>query len=134
MKIYFLKSTVLMALLCVKTDRMMLLEFCIKSIFWRHFFIWVLTSAALEVEGTEAESTAPRSSTDMLVDASVLFESLGLDSTNCFREGCLLPLPDANTCPLIFLQSVPIKFSCKNEKANFTVVWVLWTMKYIIQK
>lgn len=72
----------------------------------------VLTSAALEVDGTAAESTAERSSIDILVDASVLLESLNVvDSMNGFRHGCLLMLPDANTCPLIFLQSVPNRLS-----------------------
>lgn len=70
-----------------------------------------LTSTALEVEG--AESIPHISSMDMLVDASVLLESLKLvDSRNCFRGGCLLLLPVANPVPLIFLQSAPNKLSC----------------------
>jgi len=76
------------------------------------FLTLTFTSAALEVEGTEPESTTPSSSTDMLVDASVLFESLGLESINGFRDCCLLPLPEANTCPLMFLQSEPNTLSC----------------------
>ena len=72
-----------------------------------------LTSPALEVEGKEAESTAQISSMEILVDASVLLESLRFDeSINCFREDGLM-LPDPNTCPLIFLQSVPNTLSCK---------------------
>lgn len=80
-----------------------------------------LASAALEVEGTAAESTAERSSTDILVDASVLLESLRLvESINCFRDGCLILVPDANTCPLIVLQSVPNKLSYSNMINLFT--------------
>lgn len=80
-----------------------------------------LASAALEVEGTPAESTAESSSTDILVDASMLLESLRLvESINCFREGCLILVPDANTCPLIVLQSVPNKPSCSNIINSFT--------------
>jgi hypothetical protein len=80
-----------------------------------------LASAALEVEGTAAESTAESSSTDILVDASVLLESHRLvESKNCFREGCLILVPDANTCPLIVLQSVPNKLSCSNIINSFT--------------
>ena len=76
---------------------------------------WCLASAALEVEGTEAESTAQSSSIDKLVEASVLLESLRLvESKNCFREGCLILFPGANTCPLIPLHSVPNKLSCGN--------------------
>lgn len=71
-------------------------------------FLITLTSAALEVDGIDAESTAPNSSTDRLADASVLLESLKLvESKNCFLAGCLLLLPDVNTCPLIFLRSAP---------------------------
>ena len=72
-----------------------------------------LTSAALEVDGIEAESTTQSSSIDIFADASVLFESLKLvESINCFRVGCLLLLPTANPCPLTFLQSGPNKLSC----------------------
>ena len=72
-----------------------------------------LTSAALEVDGIEAESTTQSSSMDIFADASVLFESLKLvESINCFRVGCLLLLPTANPCPLTFLQSGPNKLSC----------------------
>jgi hypothetical protein len=61
----------------------------------------------------EAESTAENSSTDKLVDTSVLLDSLKLPgSMNCFLDGCLVLLPDARICPLIFLQSDPNKFSC----------------------
>lgn len=67
-----------------------------------------LTSVTLEVEGMEAESTAQSSSIDKLVDASVLLESLKLgESIKCFRAGCLLLPPGANTCPFIFLNSAP---------------------------
>jgi hypothetical protein len=73
------------------------------------------------VEGTAAESTAERSSTDILVDASVLLESLRLvESINCFRDGCLILVPDANTCPLIVLQSVPNILSYSNMINSFT--------------
>lgn len=60
-----------------------------------------------EVERTESEST------DRLVDASILLESLwGVESRNFFPDvkGNLLPLTPAITCPSIFLQS-PARFS-----------------------
>lgn len=81
-----------------------------------------LASTALEVEGTVAESTAQSSSIEILVDASVLLESLKfVDSMNCFREDCMILLPDANTCPLILLQSVPNKLSCGNRVYSFVL-------------
>lgn len=74
-----------------------------------------LTSDVLEVDGTAAESTAERSSIDMLVDASVLFVSLTVGSMNGFRPCCLLMPLDTSTCPLMFLQSVPNKLSCSKN-------------------
>lgn len=74
----------------------------------------ILTSATLDVEGRAAESTALKSSTDKLVEASVLLELLKLEeSIICFLEGSLLLLPDVNNCPLLFLGSVPNN-SCHN--------------------
>lgn len=90
-----------------------------------HRFIKIvksLASTALEVEGTMAESTALSSSIEILVDASVLLESLKLvDSMNCFREDCMILLPEANTCPLILLQSVPNKLSCGDIVYSFVL-------------
>lgn len=71
------------------------------------------TSMALEVEGTDPELTAASSSTDRLVDASVLLKSFwGIELRNCFPDGKgnLLLLPPVMTCPLRFLQS-PTEFS-----------------------
>ena len=56
-----------------------------------------LTSAVLDVDGTAAESTAESSSIDILVDASVLFDSLKLGSMNGFLPSCRLMPPDGNT-------------------------------------
>lgn len=82
-----------------------------------------LASAALEVDGMEAESTALRSSTDKLVDASVLFDSLmPAGSMNCFLVGCLVPPPDAKICPLIFLQSAPDILSCSKKVKECQIV------------
>lgn len=82
-----------------------------------------LTSAALEVDGAAAESTAESSSMVILVDASVLFESLKLGSMNGFRHGCLLMPPDDNTCPFIFLQSDPNRLSCwKKKKKKIEII------------
>lgn len=93
-----------------------------------------LTSAALEVEGMEAESTAQISSMEILVDASVLLESLRLDeSKNCFREDGLL-LPDANTCPLIFLQSDPNTLSCSKNITRIRFRLITETIFHIKNK
>lgn len=66
-----------------------------------------VTSMGLEVEDPQGESTAPSSSKDKLVDASVLLESVKVVSKNSFRAGCLLLDSDVGTCPLTFLMSAP---------------------------